>query len=187
MKAVIFGILLPVAVFAAGCAHAQPTASSDWSRIQTYLSTLHVGMTPKVAEQELQHWDCVPIGTLSSALSHRQSYIFLSDASVVTLQFDEHDRLISWEAKQRHSTFSFTFEVRRIMQQSSNGLQRRGHFCSDANPYPAGRRGLRRNRNVWGSISFELSHLELESKPPNTALEPTPTAPSAFATLRRDK
>jgi hypothetical protein len=102
MKAVIFSILLPVIVFAPSCGNAGSTASADWSRIQTYLTTLHVGMTPKAAERELQHWDCVPIGTLSSALSHRQSYIFLSDASIVTLQFDKSNRLISWEAKQGH-------------------------------------------------------------------------------------
>ena len=104
MKSVIFSILLPVAILATGCAHAHPTVSSDWSRIEAYLATLHVGMTPKVAERELQQWDCVPVGTLSSVLSHRQSYIFLSDGSVVILQYDEHDRLISWEGKQGHGT-----------------------------------------------------------------------------------
>ena len=104
VKSVIFSILLPVAILATGCAHAHPTVSSDWSRIEAYLATLHVGMTPKVAERELQQWDCVPVGTLSSVLSHRQSYIFLSDGSVVILQYDEHDRLISWEGKQGHGT-----------------------------------------------------------------------------------
>jgi hypothetical protein len=59
-------------------------------------------MTPKVAERELRHWDCVPIWTLSSALSHRHPYIFLSDGSEVTLQYDEHYRLVSWKGEEGH-------------------------------------------------------------------------------------
>ena len=55
------------------------------------------------------------------------------------------------------------FEVRQIMYQIVNGLQRRRHFCFDANPYGIARRGLRRNRNVWAAVSSELSHFELES------------------------
>ena len=79
--------------------------------------------------------------------------------------------------------FSFTFVVRQIMLKNIHDLQSRRHFYSDANPYPPGRRGLRRNRNVWRSDSFELSHLELESTTPNNALEPTPVGAfsSAFA------
>jgi hypothetical protein len=68
----------------------------------------------------------------------------------------------------------FNFVVRQIMHQSSNSLPKRRHFCFDANPYPTGRRGLRRNRNVWRTASSDLSHWQLESTPPNTALEPTP-------------
>ena len=60
-------------------------------------------------------------------------------------------------------TCSFKFEVRQNMLQISNSLQRRRHFCFDANPYPTGRRGLRRNRNVWTAASSELSHFKLES------------------------
>ena len=38
------------------------------------------------------------------------------------------------------------------------------------------------------SIGFYLRlHPMVHKSPPNTALEPTPTAPSAFAALRRDK
>jgi hypothetical protein len=59
------------------------------------------------------------------------------------------------------------FEVRQIMYQIVNGLQRRRHFCFDANPYGIARRGLRRNRNVWAAVSSDLSHLPLESKQPN--------------------
>ena len=57
---------------------------------------------------------------------------------------------------------SFKFEVRQIMMLVSNDLQRKRHFCFDANPYAIGRRGLRRNRNVWKAASSELSHFELE-------------------------
>ena len=68
---------------------------------------------------------------------------------------------------------SFKFEVRQNMLQISNSLQRRRHFRFDANPYPTGRRGLRRNGNVWRAGSSELSHFELESTPPNKSPEPT--------------
>ena len=71
------------------------------------------------------------------------------------------------------------FVVRQIMCQNVNGLQERRHFCFDANPYAIGRRGLRRNRNVWAAASFDLSHLPLESKSPNKS--PEPTAVGAFS------
>jgi hypothetical protein len=64
--------------------------------------------------------------------------------------------------------FSFTFVVRQIMHHICNSLQRRRHFCFDANPYAIGRRGLRRNRNVWATAYSDLSHYELESTQPNT-------------------
>ena len=69
------------------------------------------------------------------------------------------------------------FEVRQNKMPISNDLQRERHFCFDANPYAIGRWGLRRNRNVWAAASSDLSHFELESTMPNTALEPTATAP----------
>ena len=68
---------------------------------------------------------------------------------------------------------SFKFEVRQIMMLVSNDLQRKRHFCFDANPYAIGRRGLRRNRNVWKAASSELSHFELECTLPNKSPEPT--------------
>src|ERR1700733_4778800 len=80
-------------------------------------------------------------------------------------------------------TFSFTFEVRQIMYQIGNSLQRRRHFCFDATPYAIERRGLRRNRNVWAAASSELSHWQLESKTPNKSPEPTATASWVFCEL----
>ena len=74
---------------------------------------------------------------------------------------------------------SFKFEVRQIMMLVSNDLQRKRHFCFDANPYAIGRRGLRRNRNVWKAASSELSHFELECTWPNKS--PEPTAVGAFS------
>src|SRR5664279_5350461 len=69
--------------------------------------------------------------------------------------------------------FSFTIEVRQIMHHICNSLQRRRHFCFDANPYAIGRRGLRRNRNVWAAASSELSHWQLESTNTNNTISPT--------------
>ena len=65
------------------------------------------------------------------------------------------------------------FEVRQNMLRISNSLQRRRHFCFDANPYAKGRWGLRRNRNVCATACSDLSHFELESAPPNKSPEPT--------------
>src|SRR5471030_105254 len=72
--------------------------------------------------------------------------------------------------------FSFTFVARQNMLQISNSLQRKRHFYFDANPYPTGRRGLRRNRNVWRGDSSELSHYKLEFTTPNKSPEPTAVA-----------
>ena len=67
------------------------------------------------------------------------------------------------------------FEVRQNMFRISNSLQGRRHFCFDANPYAIGRRGLRRNRNVWAVTSSELSHFELESTQSFTKILRTPS------------
>jgi hypothetical protein len=64
------------------------------------------------------------------------------------------------------------FEVRQNMLLISNSLRAIRHFCFDANPYAIGRRGLRRNRNVWAAVSSDLSHLQLESKRSNKSPEP---------------
>jgi hypothetical protein len=77
-------------------------------------------------------------------------------------------------------TSEFNFEVRQIKLQISSSLQRKRHFCFDANPYAIRRWGLRRNRNVRAAASSDLSHFELESTTPNTALEPTPITPISF-------
>jgi hypothetical protein len=69
--------------------------------------------------------------------------------------------------------FEFNFVVRQNMHLISNSLHEIRHFCFDANPYPTGRRGLRRNRNVWRAASSELSHYKLESTVPNKSPEPT--------------
>src|ERR1019366_2509966 len=80
--------------------------------------------------------------------------------------------------------FSFTFEVRQNKMPISSALRRVRHFCFDANPYPTVRWGLRRNRNVCAAASSDLSHFEVESTPPNNALEPTASAPLAEAFAR---
>ena len=83
-----------------GCARDRSTppiaASSHGSRLEAYLATLHIGMTSEDAERELKRLGCVPIGSVSLAVSHRHSFLFIPDAATVTLQYDEHDRLISW-------------------------------------------------------------------------------------------
>jgi hypothetical protein len=73
------------------------------------------------------------------------------------------------------------FEVRQNMYLISNSLQGRRHFCFDANPYAIGRRGLRRNRNVWAAASSNLSHLQLESTWSNKSLQATQDGVSSSA------
>ena len=75
-------------------------------------------------------------------------------------------------------TSEFNFEVRQIKLQISSSLQRKRHFCFDANPYAKGRWGLCRNRNVWRAVSSDLSHFELESTYPNQTMQLTATARS---------
>jgi len=58
--------------------------------------------------------------------------------------------------------FEFNFVVRQNMHLIINSLHEIRHFCFDANPCTIGRRGLRRNRNVWRAATSDLSHYKLE-------------------------
>jgi len=69
-----------------------------------------------------------------------------------------------WKKPVEFMHFEFNFVVRQNMHLISNSLYEIRHFCFDANHYPTGRRGLRRNRNVWRAASSDLSHWQLESK-----------------------
>ena len=108
---------------------------------------------------------------------------FVSVVCVVWIGSSAADNSSAW-SKMSGLWCDINFEVRQIMYQIVNGLQRRRHFCFDANPYGIARRGLRRNRNVWAAVSSELSHFELESTWPNTAPEPTASPPLAEAFAR---
>jgi uncharacterized protein YggE len=76
---------------------------------------------------------------------------------------EKADAMASALGVKRGKVGGIKFEVRQNMYLISNSLQGRRHFCFDANPYAIGRRGLRRNRNVWAAASSNLSHLQLES------------------------
>jgi hypothetical protein len=65
------------------------------------LSTLHVGMTIGDADQDLGRDGGVRIFTVSSAVRHCYHYSFIPGMNDVTLQFDEHDKLVSWEATKK--------------------------------------------------------------------------------------
>jgi len=65
------------------------------------LSTLHVGMTIGDADQDLGRYGGVRVFTVSSAARHCYHYAFIPDMNDVTLQFDEDDKLVSWEAKKK--------------------------------------------------------------------------------------
>jgi hypothetical protein len=76
----------------------------DQARLEAYLATLHVGMTPRDSERDLNRWDFIQFCTLSSILEHRHCFISLSDGSGVTLQYDEHYKLISWKCEKGQNT-----------------------------------------------------------------------------------
>jgi hypothetical protein len=62
------------------------------------LSTLHVGMTIGDADHNLGRYGAIRAFTVSSAMRHSYRYHFIPNMNAVTLQFDEHDKLVSWEA-----------------------------------------------------------------------------------------
>ena len=62
------------------------------------LSTLHIGMTVGDADQNLGRYGGIRLFTVSSAVRHCYDYSFIPDMNDVTLQFDEHDKLVSWKA-----------------------------------------------------------------------------------------
>jgi hypothetical protein len=61
------------------------------------ISTLHVGMTIGEADQELGHYGLIRVFTVSSAVRHCYHYFGLPDVNEIMLQFDEHEKLVSWE------------------------------------------------------------------------------------------
>jgi hypothetical protein len=64
-------------------------------------STLHVGMTIRDADGDLGHYGGVRVFTVSSAARHCYHYSFIPDMNDITLQFDENDKLVSWEATKK--------------------------------------------------------------------------------------
>ncbi len=65
------------------------------------LSTLHVGMTIREADQDLGHYGLIRIFTVSSAERHCYHYFGLPDVNEIMLQFDDHDKLVSWEVEKK--------------------------------------------------------------------------------------
>jgi hypothetical protein len=101
----MFSFMLAVTtLLLVGCAHTdtRPTppsvAASREFHLQAYLATLHTGMTAQDAQRELDRCGCIPFSTVSSVVSHR-AYYFCFDGSSITLQYDAHEKLVSWSGK----------------------------------------------------------------------------------------
>ena len=81
----------------AGCS-IKPSRVTPEQNSTNVLSTLHVGMTIGDADRDLGRYGGVRVFTVSSAVRHQYHYFFIPATNDVTLQFDEHDKLVSWEA-----------------------------------------------------------------------------------------
>ncbi len=87
-----------------GCstaAHRPVAAVTPEQNAKKALSTLRVGMTRQDASQDLSRYGGIETFTVGSAMRHRYYYFFIPDMNGVTLQFDEHDKLVSWEAAEK--------------------------------------------------------------------------------------
>jgi hypothetical protein len=73
-------------------------AVSHEFHLQAYLATLHTGMTAQDAQRELDRCGCITFSTVSSVVSHRAYYLCF-DGSSITLQYDAHDKLMSWKGE----------------------------------------------------------------------------------------
>ena len=91
----IFLILVAIGpLVASGCAHR--TTQHPEPRLESFLATLRVGMTSKAAEPDLVRFGGIPFSGSGFSMRHQKAYGF-PDGGVVTVQFDENDRLVSWE------------------------------------------------------------------------------------------
>jgi hypothetical protein len=87
-----------------GCstaANRSVTAVTPEQNATNALSSLHIGMTIGDADQDLGRYGGMRIFTVSSAVRHCYHYAFIPSMNDVTLQFDEHDKLVSWEATKK--------------------------------------------------------------------------------------
>jgi hypothetical protein len=84
-----------------GCSTVANRSVTPEQNATNALSSLHVGMTIGDADQDLGRYGGMRIFTVSSAVRHCYHYAFIPSMDDVTLQFDEHDKLVSWEATKK--------------------------------------------------------------------------------------
>jgi hypothetical protein len=101
---IIFCLALVLSGGLFGCstvAHHSSTPVPPEQNATNTLSTLHIGMTIGDADQDLGRYGGVRVFTVSSAVRHCYHYSFIPDMNDAMLQFDEHDKLVSWEATKK--------------------------------------------------------------------------------------
>jgi hypothetical protein len=86
-----YRVVVPSSLYKYIHGHAFTPAATDFP------STLHVGMTLREVDQVLRNYNCTRKSAPTSSVRHQDQYVFTPDASVVTLQFDEADTLVSWK------------------------------------------------------------------------------------------
>jgi hypothetical protein len=98
------------------------------------LSTLHIGMTIGDADQDLGRYGGMRAFTVSSAVRHSYHYFFISDMNDVTLQFDEHDKLVSWQPSKVDAAAKAQLKFVKADSEETNGQDGHGENAVDGAP-----------------------------------------------------
>jgi hypothetical protein len=72
--------------------------------------------------------------TVSSAVRHRYYYFFIPDMNGVTLQFDEHDKLMSWQPFKVAAVSEVKLKFVKVDSEETNGQDGYGANAVDGNP-----------------------------------------------------
>jgi hypothetical protein len=125
------------------------------------LSTLRVGMTIGEADQDLGRYGGMRVFTASSAVRHSYHYFFIPDMNDITLQFDEHDKLVSWQPSKVAAVSKVKLKFVKVDSEETNGQDGYGKNAVDGDPNTYW-------HTQWQSNSSPLPHeIIIELIPPS--------------------
>jgi hypothetical protein len=131
-------LVLSGGLFGYSTAHCSITAVTPEQNAANSLSTLHVGMTIGEADQDLGRYGGMRVFTVSSAMRHCYHYFFIPDMNDVTLQFDEHDILVSWKSDVQPPKAAAVAKVKlkvvKVDSEETDGQSGYGANAVDGNP-----------------------------------------------------
>jgi hypothetical protein len=131
-------LVLSGGLFGYSTAHCSITAVTPEQNAANSLSTLHVGMTIGEADQDLGRYGGMRVFTVSSAMRHCYHYFFIPDMNDVTLQFDEHDILVSWKSDVQPPKAAAVAKVKlkvvKVDREETDGQSGYGANAVDGNP-----------------------------------------------------